>query len=110
MFGEDVESISVVVKNNKIVALEISLHKFQKSMTNLDKGWDYFESIENQFTALFGAYYGTDMSDGNRITEWQGARTVLHLNYDYYGVVNGDRVIARITHKDYLMNSINSGF
>ena len=110
MFGEDVEWISVVTKDNVIVAIEIGLEKYQTSMTDLGRGWKYFEDLQSQFSALFGNYYGTDMTEGNRITEWQGARTILHLHYDYLGVVNGDRVRARITDKEYLMSVIGAGF
>jgi hypothetical protein len=113
LFSYPVELINVLVKNDKIVRIHIDLHKIQETNTDLGIGWDVFENIEAKFNTLFGKFHGIgpqQKKSYNRLTRWKGNKTILDLNYQYYGVINGDRASVTITDLSYFMGTLDSGF
>jgi hypothetical protein len=112
LFDFDAELVTVLVQNSKIVSIKIDLKKFQTSNTSIEKGFRLYESIENQFTTLFGKPYAKQKNQDNPMifTQWLGNKTVLELKYNYYGVTRGDRAEVKISDLTYLVSSLKSGF
>lgn len=112
VFEFEAELVTVLIENKKVVSIVIYLKKFQESHTSLEKGFQFYESIERQFTTLFGAHYGKSGNQTNPLikTQWMGNKTVLETTYHYYGLKNGDAAEVSISDLDYLMKNLKSGF
>lgn len=116
IFNYNVEKIILRFSNNKLVSINITTEKFQKSYEESGKYTDWriddFESIKKSFSILFGnpTDIKTSKNSGEVIHFWFGKKVALISIYENLGYKSGDRQQISIIDLTVLKSSIENGF
>ena len=117
LYGYQIEEIRLGFDREKdLTVIWFTTEKFQKGY-NVDKkytewnGTKDFDYIKNNMEQQFGKASGVNGDDnsGKLTIFWLGTKTMLNLEYDYLGTMNGDRCNVLIG-KYEPSNGINDGF
>lgn len=102
-------------KLNELTVIWFTTEKFQKGY-NIDKkytewnGTKDYEKIRDNIERQFGKASGVDgeESSGKLTLFWIGSKVMLNLEYDYLGIMNGDR--CNILVGKFEPSKVNDGF
>lgn len=115
VFEYPVDNVLLVFCKDKMIAIIITLEKFQKEY-KVSQEYTKFdpskhEAIKSKFNVLYGppTSFGSDASE-NPYYSWQGKKVLLTAKYEYLGVENGDHETITIMSVKFLTSSISSGF
>jgi hypothetical protein len=119
IFDMKIEVLTLLFKNDKIVGIEIIPEKIQKGSnenepTRIEIGFQKYENFISNFSSLFGNPTGQSSPQNKgvpvRRAQWLGKNVFLQLDYNYYGVLNGDRLQVDLWDMTFVKSSISSGF